>query len=132
VIERLVTQLYEALAAGDADALERFLSPGFRGDVTAGMPPNAGGMHEGAGAMRDNAWWTIGRAFAVRPVADEMVPCADGRLLVRGRYVGRARSTGQDFDARFAHLWTADNGRLTSVWQVADTTVMAQALEEAP
>jgi 2-(1,2-epoxy-1,2-dihydrophenyl)acetyl-CoA isomerase len=128
-ITALVIRLYAALAAGDRDELEAVLDPAFVGDLVAGMPGGAGGRHEGAQAMRRNGWGALGRLFAVAPGAETFVPCADGRLLVVGAYRGTARSTGRDLDARFMHLWTARDGRLSHVLQVTDTAAFADALE---
>lgn len=124
----LVRRLYAALAAGDRDALGGLLHPDFEGTLAAGLPLGLGGTRRGAAAMIDGGWWAIGAAFALRVEAEEWIACADGRLLVTGRYVGRTRSTGAAVDAAFAHLWTARDGRLASVWQLTDTARWHAAL----
>jgi ketosteroid isomerase-like protein len=120
--------MYEALAAGDADSVEALLAPDFDGRFADGMPFGIGGHKVGAVAARTEAWWEIGRAFKVRVVPAEWIECADGRLLVVGTYVGRARSTGRDFEAAFAHIWGVRDGRLSSVHQFTDTALWAAAL----
>jgi 2-(1,2-epoxy-1,2-dihydrophenyl)acetyl-CoA isomerase len=118
-IEALVEQVYAALATGDEAALLGALAPGFRAQFAEGMPAG-GGRAEGREAARDH-WWAIGRAFRARPEVEELVPCADGRLLVRGRYRGTARDGGGIVDAAFTHLWTAVDGALVALEQVTDT-----------
>lgn len=130
MIEQLVRQLYAALAAGDGERIGELLSPDFQGSLADGMPLGIGGRKSGIYAMRDNGWWAIGRAFSVRAQPDQWIPCADGRLLVTGRYVGRARSTGLAFEADFAHLWSAADGRLASLHQFTDTAQWHAALGE--
>jgi len=66
-------------------------------------------------------WWAIGRAFDLRAEPEEWIDCADGRLLVTGRYRGHARASGAPIDAAFAHLWTARDSRLTRLWQLTDS-----------
>lgn len=132
MIEQLVGRLYEALATGDGELVEELLAPDFDGRFAAGMPLGIGGRRVGAVAAREHAWWAIGRAYSVRIEADEWIACADGRLLVVGRYIGRARSTGQPFEAAFAHLWAAQDGHLTSVHQFTDTALWRAALESPP
>ena len=127
-IAELVRRLYVALAAGDAEALDELLAPGFQGRLAEGMPLGLGGPKAGAAAMRDEGWWAIGRAFAVTAEPDEWIACVDGRLLVLGRYRGRARSHERSFDAEFAHLWSADNGRLTALQHFTDTARWSDAL----
>lgn len=119
-IEDLARDLYTALRRGDADALDTLLAPDFVGLFAEGMPAG-GGRHEGPAAAREDGWWAIGRAFAVRPEPDEAVRCEDGRLLVRGRYRGKERATGHEVDAAFMHLWRAREGRLVELHQVTDT-----------
>lgn len=116
----LVSRVYPALAVGDKAAMQELLAPDFVGRLAEGMPVG-GGVHEGSQAMLDEGWWAIGREFAVRAEPDEFIPCADGRLLVLGRYRGRRRDTDTEVDASFAHLWTAREGRLIAVVQVTDT-----------
>jgi ketosteroid isomerase-like protein len=128
LIEELVRRLYEALATGDADAVAELLAPDFQGSVAPGMPLELGGHKDGMAAMRDDGWWAIGREFSVRVKPEEWIPCADGRLLVIGRYVGRARDSGRPFEAEVAHLWSAAGDRLTSVHQFTDTVMWRDAL----
>ncbi|TMD92027.1 MAG: DUF4440 domain-containing protein [Chloroflexi bacterium] len=130
-MEELVRSVYSALAAGDAAALGELLAPGFEAEVAEGMPLGLGGHRSGSDAMIRETWWPIGRSFAMRVEPGEWIACEDGRLLVLGRYRGRARSTGQPVDAAFAHLWTARDGRLVGLRQLTDTALWAAALEEA-
>jgi ketosteroid isomerase-like protein len=120
-IEQLVRAAYSALAAGDREALEALLHPGFEGTFTDGLPNGMGGVHHGAEATIRDGWWAIGRAFAIRAEPAEWIACADGRLLVLGRYAGTVRATGAPVDAVFAHVWTARDGRLSAVTQITDS-----------
>jgi ketosteroid isomerase-like protein len=128
-IDDLVSRLYAALGSGDAAAVGELLAPDFDGRFAKLMPLGIGGHKVGAVAAREQGWWAIGRAFSVRIEPQEWIGCADGRLFVIGRYVGRARSTGRAFEADFAHLWHARDGRLTSVHQFTDTASWTAALE---
>jgi len=128
-IEELVERLYAALLAGDGAAIEGLLAPDFDGLLAPGLPLGLGGSKRGPAAMRDDGWWAIGRAFAVRAQLRESIECADGRLLVLGRYAGRARSSGRKFEAEFAHLWSARDGRLCALRQYTDTALWVAALE---
>jgi len=124
----LVRRLYTALAAGDPVALEELLTPDFDGFLAEGLPLGIGGRHRGVEDMREHGWWAIGRAFKVRVEPVEWIACGDGRLLVLGRYVGSARSTGAPVKARFAHVWTFRDGRLSAVWHLTDTAPWVAAL----
>lgn len=119
-IEELVRAVYAALETGDAAAIDAALARDFVGHVAEGMPAG-GGTHEGPEAMRQAGWWAIGHQFAVLARPQEFIRCADGRLLVVGRYRGARRADGAPVDAAFTHLWTARDGRLVELHQVTDT-----------
>jgi ketosteroid isomerase-like protein len=128
-IDELAKLVYSALATGDRQLLLELLADDFTAEYAAGMPVvPAGGAIASAEEMIDNAWWPLGREFRVRTELSEWIPCAGGRLLVLGRYVGSARSTGRAFEARLVHLWTGRNDRLSHLWHLTDTAVWAAAL----
>jgi 2-(1,2-epoxy-1,2-dihydrophenyl)acetyl-CoA isomerase len=114
-----VERLYAALAAGDADGILAVLAPSFAASFADGMP--AGGGRANGPREAVGHWWAIGRAFAARAEVEEYVPCADGRLLVCGRYRGASRDGDGVVDAAFTHLWAWDGERLSSLVQVTDT-----------
>jgi 2-(1,2-epoxy-1,2-dihydrophenyl)acetyl-CoA isomerase len=124
----LVERLYEALVAGDADGVRGLITPDFDARFTAGLPIPGDGRLCGAEAAIEGGWWALGRRFAVRAKPEEWVATADGRLLVLGTYVGRGRQSGTEFTATFAHVWTARDGRISSVLQVTDSVAFAAAL----
>jgi len=128
-ITELVAALYPALAKGDREAVRPLVAPDFVGTLTEGLPLGIGGVHRGRDEMMRNGWWAIGRAFDVRAEPSLWMSCPDGRLLVVGRYVGSARESGTPIDAAFVHLWSAEAGQLTSVWQLTDSALFVRALE---
>ena len=128
-ITDLVAALYPALAKGDRQAVSALLDPDFEGTVTAGLPGGTGGVHRGRDAMIEEVWWALGRLFRVRAEPCQWMTCPDGRLLVIGRYVGSGRASGAPLDAAFVHLWSAEAGRLTAIWQLTDSVRFVEALE---
>src|SRR5688500_19691035 len=130
-IEERVRAADAPLARGARDALARLLHPDFEGTLTESLPFGIGGLHRGADAMIEDGWWAIGASFDMRAEPVEWIATTDGRLLVLGRYVGRARSTGNEVDAAFAHLWTARAGRLSAVWQLTDSARWLKALGDS-
>jgi 2-(1,2-epoxy-1,2-dihydrophenyl)acetyl-CoA isomerase len=127
-ITELVQALYPALAAGDRAELARLVAPDFEGTLTESLPFGIGGVHRGLEAQIEDGWWAFGRAWAVQVEPFEWIECADGRLLVLGRYVGRARATRAPVNVAFAHLWSARDGRLCAVWHLTDSAPLLQAL----
>jgi ketosteroid isomerase-like protein len=128
-IRQLVEELYPALVAGDRSAVERLVAEDFTGTLTDGLPFGIGGVHEGRERMIEDGWWALGRKFSLRAEPSEWIDCAGGRLLVLGRYVGRARSTGAPVNAAFAHVWTGRDGQLSAVWQLTDSARFVASLQ---
>jgi len=128
-ITELVGALYPALAKGDRETLARLVDPDFEGTLTAGLPDGVGGVHRGREDMIENGWWALGRLFRMRAEPCQWMVCPDGRLLVVGRYIGSGRESGAPLHAAFVHLWSAQGGRLTALWQLTDSALFARALE---
>ncbi|MEA2347480.1 MAG: 2-(1,2-epoxy,2-dihydrophenyl)acetyl-CoA isomerase [Thermoleophilaceae bacterium] len=127
--EQLVRRLYPALAAGNLDALRPLFAPSFEAHATAGLPLSIGGSYTGFDATWNGVWRVIGRAFNIRVEPEEWLDCGEGRLLVRGRYTGTSRATGLPLDAAFAHLWTAGDKSLLSLWHLTDSALWWRALD---
>jgi len=51
-------------------------------------------------------------------------------VIALGSYAGRARRTGKRFTARFAHVWTLQEGLIVRLQQCADTVQLARALAD--
>ena len=131
--EQLAADLYDALAAGDRARITGLLHPDFVGRTAEGMPLGLGGTYHGPDAMYRDFWAQIGRHFeAARAEPAEFGELPDGRLLVTGRYRGRARASGRLLDAEFTHLLTFADGRLARLVQLADTAQWAAALAAGP
>lgn len=120
-------ELVRAMHASDVDALRRLLSPDFRGELTAGLPLNLGGVYAGVDSMINEGWGSVRRHFQIWPQVDRLYDCGDVLIGV-GEYVGTARTTGKTFHAAFAHLWDFDGQRFTGVRQVTDSATWEQAL----
>ena len=50
------------------------------------------------------------------------------RVIALGHYTGRAKATGKEFTARFAHVWTLRGGKIVRLQQCADTVQVTRAL----
>ncbi|MGE0219847.1 nuclear transport factor 2 family protein [Mycolicibacterium sp.] len=122
-------RLYDALKAGDRDALAAVLTPDFVGHATENLPLDMGGEHVGPEAMQRDLWWRIGRNYVASAEPEEMCALDDGRLMVRGRYRGRGRASGNPLDAEFIHLLNFDtSGRISALRQLTDSAAWVHAL----
>lgn len=117
----VVDRVYDALRHGDRDGLVALLDPDVEVWFTAGLPAPIGGDHHGVTSCIDDGWWAIGARYAVRAHRETFVPGTDGSLLVLGTYHGTERASGRGIDAGFAHHWTVDGERVTSLRQYTDS-----------
>lgn len=125
----LVAGLYRALRAGDTESLRQLLAPGFRAELTPGMPWGLGEHPiDGADAMVRKGWGVVARQMCVIAQPDEILPARDV-VVVPGTYLGCARSTGAPLDAWFVHLWRVRDGRVVALCQITDTAAWLRAAE---
>jgi ketosteroid isomerase-like protein len=59
---------------------------------------------------------------------DEYLDAGD-RVVVLGRLRGRARQTGREFEARFAHVWDFEDGVAVTFESIVDSAPVLAALE---
>jgi ketosteroid isomerase-like protein len=57
---------------------------------------------------------------------------AGERIIVLGRLRGRARVSGTEFEARFAHVWDFQDGVAITFESIVDTAPVLAALEPRP
>lgn len=124
-----IEELYVALAAGDASKIDALLAPSFVGILPAGLPSPIGGVHRGPQAMRDSAWWEIGRLFRVEAQPEEWLEIGGRRLLVLGTYRGTARASSRPLEAPFAHLWELEDRQVVGLRHFTDTALWREALD---
>src|SRR4030095_2797746 len=122
----VVRRLYEA--RGNPEVIREVLTRDVRWEVVEGFP--YGAVYVGLDSvLRD----FFGRLFTD---FDEFV--ADGseffesgdRVIALGSSAGRARRSGKRFTARFAHVWTLQDGQIVRLQQCADTVLLARALAD--
>src|SRR5688500_8087090 len=118
---RLSQSMYEAFGRGDADAVLGAFDPGIvwheaENIAYADRNPYVGPQQVAEGVFgRIMTGWD---GFTVNP--DKIVHEGDTAVAL-GRYRGTHRSTGEDLDAQFAHVWTFSNGKIVGFQQYADT-----------
>ncbi|HEX2283224.1 MAG TPA: nuclear transport factor 2 family protein [Mycobacterium sp.] len=114
-------RLYEAIANSDGQALFDLLTDDFVGTVSAGMPHGVGGDHRGPMDMITGVWGCIDSLYDTHVDATEYLPVDDHRVVVLGRYRGRARDGETAVDAAFAHIITTRGDRIAALQQITDT-----------
>jgi uncharacterized protein len=122
----VVRRLYQA--RGDPEIIRQVLASDVRWEVVDGFP--YGGVYVGLDSVLGDFFARLFTDF------DEFV--ANGseffesgeRVIALGNYSGRARRSGKRFTARFAHVWTLQDGLIVRLQQCADTVQLARALAD--
>lgn len=127
--ESLVRALYVALAEGDRHRLQSLLHPAFVGRVTRSMPLDLGGTYASPTSMQDDFWFRLGAVWCATAEPRTLDRLIDGRLLVRGEYIGTVRRTGAALRAEYTHLVTVTDGRIAALDQLTDSAAWARSLE---
>jgi ketosteroid isomerase-like protein len=105
--EAVVRRLYEA--RGNADIIRQVVAPDVHWEVVDGFP--YGGVYVGLDDVLRNFFGRLFQDFeSFAAVGSEFFESGD-HIIVLGTYTARARATGRDFTARFAHVWTLQRGR---------------------
>ena len=120
----VVRRLYQA--RGNPEVIRQVLGSEVRWEVVDGFPHGA--IYKGLDSvLRD----FFGRLFTD---FDEFVATGSEffesgeHVIALGSYSGRARKSGKRFTARFAHVWTLQDGLIVRLQQCADTVQLARAL----
>src|SRR5262245_3199613 len=120
----IVRRLYEA--RGNPDVIRQVLAPDVRWEVVEGFPYS--GVYGGLDDVLRNFFGRLFQDFeSFVAVGSEFFEAGD-HVIALGTYTGRAKATGRDFTARFAHVWTVQGGKIVRLQQCADTVQVVRAL----
>ena len=113
----VVRRLYEA--RGNPEVIRLALAPDVRWEVVEGFPYS--GVYVGLDDVLHNFFGRLFQDFeSFVAMGSEFFESGD-RVIALGSYTGRAKATGRDFTARFAHVWTLQGGKIVRLQQCADT-----------
>lgn len=122
-----IQQVYKALGQGDAQGIAALCTPGVRWEITPGFPHSA--TFVGLEAVFNDFFGPLMQDFdSWRTVPDTFLDAGD-HVIALGHYHSRAKATGKDMTASFAHVWSLDDGKAARLRHYADTVQLARALE---
>ena len=122
---KIVRAVYDSFGAGDVDAVFAAMTPDIEWDESAGMP--YGGVYRGREAIVSNVFGPIladVEGFTAAPA--EILRLDDTRVVALGEYGGQG--VNGPVRARFVHIWTVTNGRVSRYQQLADTHTFRSAI----
>jgi uncharacterized protein len=120
----VVRRLYEA--RGNPDIVRQLLAPDIRWEVVEGFP--YGGVYVGLDNVLHDFFGRLFQDFESFVAAGSEFFESGDRVIALGNYTGRAKASGKEFTARFAHVWTLQGGKIIRLQQCADTVQLSRAL----
>ncbi|MFF1571933.1 nuclear transport factor 2 family protein [Leifsonia sp. NPDC058292] len=117
---------YDASDRGDLDGMLVPLAPDVRWTEMAGFP--YAGTYIGPDEVRANVFERIGAEWNGYTAAiTELIDGGD-TIVGLGTYSGTFKATGRSFEARVAHVWRLENGRVVRFEQFTDTALVRDAV----
>lgn len=121
-----IQKLYQAMSQGDAQGLAALCTPDLTWDISPGFPHSA--TFVGLGSIFNDFFAPVMQEFENwRTVPDTFLDAGD-HVIALGHYHSRAKATGKEMTARFAHVWRLEGGKAARLRQYADTVQLARAL----
>jgi uncharacterized protein len=115
----LVALVYESLQTRDIQTLKEIVTQDVTWNVTEGF--SYSGVYTGLDNVLRGFY---GRVMSgLDRLSTEKVRWIDAgeNVIVLGYYLMTAKGATKEHRIRFAHIWGIEDGKVTGVWQVADT-----------
>ncbi len=125
----IVRAHYAASARGDLEQMMRDVSPQVRWTEMAGFP--CAGTWVGPQQVAENVFEVLGRDWIDYRFELEHLVDAGDRVIGIGHYRGTFRATGMPMQARAAHLWSVEGGKIVAFEQFTDTLLVHQAMDRS-
>ena len=124
----VIDRFYRAVEKRNVHELREVLDPAMVVHLTAGLADSLG-----EGRHQDREAWLSGvqmvtETLGLRAEPEEVLQLDAHRFLALGHYRGRSRG-GAAFEARFAHDFRLDGGRIVEVEQIADSARLRDVLQ---
>jgi uncharacterized protein len=123
----LVKQAYSNFATGNVEAVLNVFHPAIEWHESKGMPFAKGdGIFKGPEAIVTSVFMNLPVYFDGFNVAVDQIFGSDDKVVMVGYYEGTNKATGKSFKANATHVWTVTNGKVTHLFQVADTATIVK------
>lgn len=117
---------YAASAQGNIDEMMAQVSAQVRWTEMAGFP--CAGTWVGPREVVDNVFAVLGRDWIGYRFELQNVIDGGDQIVGVGTYHGTHRATGKDMQARVAHVWKLQDGKIVAFEQFTDTLLVRQAM----
>ena len=122
----IVRDHYAASARGNIQAMMAEVSPQVRWTEMEGFP--CAGTWVGPQAVADNVFAVLGAQWEGYRFELESLVDGGERIVGIGSYHGTFRATGKQMQARVAHVWRLQGGKIVAFEQFTDTLLVRGAM----
>src|SRR4051794_21421551 len=127
---RIVQQAYENFKNGDMQGLLGLFSDDIQWDLPNIVNVPFSGKRQGRDKVREFFGLMAQNQENLQLDMSGFIGQGD-RVVALGHYAWRVKTTGRDYEADFAHLWTVRDGKLAAFKEYADTAAAAAAYVQA-
>jgi ketosteroid isomerase-like protein len=121
----IIRQLYSAYERSDLEAFYQDLSENIVWKESDGFPTP--GVFRSKEAIVENVFNILNRDWETFHFSLESLVDGNESVVAVGTYRGKHGQTGRHFEARAAHVWRVEDGKICAFEQFADTHLMQTA-----
>ena len=127
----IVQQFYAAVGTGDMDKAASLMADDIRWLEAENFPLADRNPYVGPQAVIEGVFARLGDEVDDFGLAPERFIADETGVVMEGRYTGTGKATGKPFNPQIAHIWTVEDGKITSYQQHVDTLAVAIATGKA-
>lgn len=120
-----VQSLYDAFKEGDIETVIGALDEDISWTEATGFP--TAGTFESPQAVLEQVFGPLVEAVPDFQAIPETFLAEGDQVISLGTYTGTHGETGETFEARFAHHWTVEDGKIVRFEQFVDTVPVQEA-----
>lgn len=125
--KRFIQSLYDAFKEGDVETVIGALDDGIEWTEATGFP--TAGTFTSPQAVLEQVFGPLVTEVPDFQAIPETFVAEGDQVVSLGTYTGTHAETGESFEARFAHHWTVQDGKVARFEQFVDTVPVQQAFQ---
>ena len=126
----IVQNLYAAFAKGDVPAVLQKFDANIVWNEAENFPYDDGNPYISPQAILEGVFMKLGAEWEYWNLTEQKYyEAQSGEIIVTGRYKAKNKITGKEINAQFVHVWTFNDGLVTSLQQYADTYQIVEAMK---
>jgi ketosteroid isomerase-like protein len=123
----VVETLYDVFARGDMPAVLGLLASEVEWTQAAGYP--YAGTYTGPEAVLNGVFARVGSEWDGYKAQPSSYVVDGDTVVTLGTYSGTYKATGRSFKARYAHVFTVHDDKITHFEQIVDSAMVMRALD---